>query len=93
MKILCISMYMIIGGLTFSACSSLSFNYKWRILNYEASVIQGTTPDDDQPLEICKKDASGYKCVVIMMDEFFRLKGDKEKCDADLDTLQRTCNQ
>lgn len=78
-------------GLIFSACTTLAFNYRYYVLNFESQTLQGKTASEDQPLEICKHDQSGYKCIVVPIDEFFKLKADYLKQQIRIDELQRNC--
>jgi len=78
-------------GAVLSACTTLAFNYRYYVLNYENQTLQAKNPRDDQPLEVCKHDQSGYKCIVIQIDEFFRLKADHQKMQIKIDELERNC--
>lgn len=61
----------------FFACAS--FPYKWGVLNLEDYKIQ--YKNNDRSLDICKRnDAGEFTCIIIEIDEFFRLKEDYEKC-------------
>lgn len=81
----------LIFGLIFSACTSIAFNYRYYVLNYENQTLQAKNPRDDQPLEVCKHDQSGYKCIVLNIDEFFRLKSDYLKQQIRIQELEREC--
>jgi hypothetical protein len=81
----------LIVGLIFSACTTLAFNYRYYVLNFESQTLQGKTANEDQPLEICKHDQSGYKCIVVPIDEFFRLKSDHLKQQIRIQELEREC--
>lgn len=78
-------------GLVLVACAS--FSYKYYALDYQHSVLMGPTPADDLPLSVCQGDAqSQTKCIILMIDEFYRVKGDLEKCQSQLSSCQKRCN-
>lgn len=68
-------MVLVLGVLT--ACSTLAFNYKYYGLsahNYDGRLL-AVKPEDDLSLKMCEpNDQYHGKCVVIMADEFFRMK-------------------
>jgi hypothetical protein len=69
----------LVVGLTPWGCASISFPYHFYNLqpvSYEGSLL-GPTPADDLPLSICTPDASSQgKCVVMISEQFFKLKAD-----------------
>jgi hypothetical protein len=77
-------------GLVLMACAS--FSYKYYALDYQHAMLLGKTPADDLPLSVCQGDAqSATKCMVLTIDEFYRVKSDLEKCQSDLISCQKRC--
>lgn len=77
--------YLILALITFGfmACAT-SFPYKWyglQLPNYDQGKLLGEDEDDDLPIRVCKPDEQiKGKCVVVLIDEFDRLKSDHVQC-------------
>lgn len=81
-------------ALTISACGSISFFYKFYVFDYENNILLGPTSNDDLKTEICSKNPDNkYKCVVMKIDEFFKLKSDYEKSKNKIVELERRLSQ
>lgn len=79
-------------GLT--ACGSISFIYKFYVYDYENNMLRGAKPSDDLKTEVCAKIPDNkYKCVVMNLDEFYRLKIDYEKQKQRIINLERQLSQ
>jgi hypothetical protein len=68
------------------ACSG--FGYKYYVLNLEDGILQGPKKKDDLPIKVCAKTVEGYECVVLKINEFFRLKQDYETVKEQLKACQ-----
>lgn len=68
-------MILILGMLT--ACASLSFNFKsygLQAQNYDGKLL-AAKPENDLSLKMCEpNDQYHGKCVVMMADEYYRMK-------------------
>ena len=78
-------------GFAASSCTTLAFNYQSYVIHLEEGTLQGAAPKDDLSLSDCKHDDQGYHCMAMMIPEFYRLRGDKLKCDLDLTNCQKNC--
>lgn len=76
-------------GASLSACAS--FAYRFYVLNLEDQSLQGPSEKDDLPISVCAKNAEGYQCVTLKIDEFYRLKANYEKQEKRIEELERQC--
>ena len=84
----------ILFSLAISACGSLKkFLYKFYIYDYEQGILKGPREADDLNASICAYQSGEYQCIVMKIDEFYRLKTDKEKADRRIDELERNCGR
>lgn len=84
----------LIFAIGITACGSINFFYKYYVYDYENNMLRGAKPSDDLKTEVCSKIPDNkYKCVVMTMDEFFRLKTDYEKQKQKIINLERQLNQ
>lgn len=49
-------------------------NYSFYILDLQSKTLNGPTPDDDLPLLTTCWTDENYKCVVMITDEFYKMK-------------------
>lgn len=68
------------------ACSG--FSYRYYAWDYQHKTLVGHTQADDLPESHCDNADGKTKCIVTDLSEFFRLKGDMEKLQADLKACQ-----
>lgn len=70
----------LILGITLVGCSAWSYRYYGLDLpSYEGKLL-GPKPEQDKPFSVCKPDdVMKGKCVVMIQDEFFRMKQDYEE--------------
>jgi len=65
--------------ITLLACGT-TFSYKWygiELPDYSKGNLIGEKPKDDLPIKVCEPDDQEKgKCVVLLVDEFDRLKSD-----------------
>ena len=81
-------------AVSLSACGSLKFFYKFYVFDYENNMLRGPKESDDLKTEVCSKlPDNKYKCVVMRLDEFYRLKTDYEKQKSKIIDLERQLNQ
>ena len=80
--------------LSFAACGS-TFSYKWYGLSlphYDHGSLLDEKPEGDLPISVCEPDEVGAgKCVVILTDEFERMKADLEVLKVQLEDCQKRC--
>lgn len=64
------------GLLLLVSCAAFPYRYYGiQVENWEKGKLLGEEEKDDLPLKVCKPDeASQGKCVVMMVDEFHRLR-------------------
>lgn len=79
-------------ALSISACGTIQFLYKYYVFDYEAQVLRGPKPKDDLNANVCSYVNNEYHCVVMKLDEFYRLKSDYLKMGSKLEELERRCN-
>lgn len=80
----------ILVALSISACGSLKFFYKFYIFDYENNMLRGSVESEDLKTDICAKNPDNkYKCVVMKIPDFYRLKTDYEKQKQRIVTLER----
>lgn len=80
-------------SITIAACANIKFFYKYYVYNYEEQILQGPKPIDDLPASVCSYTNDEYQCVVMKVDEFFRLKSDYEKKVLRIQELERNCGR
>lgn len=81
-------------AMSISACGSLrNFLYKFYVYNYERGILQGPKPQDDIPANVCSLVNGEYQCIVMKIDEFYRLKTEYEKRGQRIIELERSCGR
>lgn len=69
-----------------------AFQYHWyglEAVSYDGKLL-GPKPENDIPLATCAPDAQNHgKCVVMLVDEFDRLKQDYERMQIELKNCQQ----
>lgn len=82
-------------GFLISACAGVSWNYKYYgmdLVSYDGTLL-GKTPADDLSFHLCQPDDKVKgKCVVMLVDEFERLRMDKAREDEQLKDCQKNCH-
>lgn len=78
-------------AVSISACGTFKFIYKYYVYDYEAQVLRGPDPKDDIESKVCSLVNGEYQCVVMKVDEFYRLKADHLKHLQKIEELQRAC--
>jgi len=77
-----------------SACGTTKFIYRFFIFDYENNMLRGPKPSDDLKSDICSKIPDDkYKCVVMKISEFYKLKTDYEKQKERIIQLERQVSQ
>lgn len=89
LKVFAVSLCLILFG-----CGMASFNYTVYGLNaksYEGT-LQAHNPKDDLPLSACAPEGKkSGKCVVVLANEYYRLKNDYLATKQALIDLQKKC--
>lgn len=80
-------------ALSLSACGTFKFIYKYYVYDYEAKVLRGPKPVDDLNDSVCSYSNQEFQCVVMRMEEFYKLKKDHLELLQKIDELQRTCKK
>jgi hypothetical protein len=82
-------------GVTVSACvASVEFPYHYYALDADSysGSLKGPSKTDDLLLKMClPTDKEKAPCLVMFTSAFLRLKEAHEKCQIELDAIQRTC--
>jgi len=78
-------------AISVSACGTFKFLYKYYVYDYEAQVLRGPEPKADVESKVCSLTNGEYQCVVMKVDEFYRLKSDHLKMLEKIDRLERSC--
>ncbi len=81
-------------AISISACGSLrNFLFKFYVFNFESGILQGPREQDDLPINVCARTQNEYQCIVMKIDEFYRLKTEYEKRGQRIEELERNCGR
>lgn len=79
-------------GLILSACVASTFPYKYYALDADSYTgsLKGPTTSEDLLMTMCRPtDSDKAPCLVMFTSAFLRLKESYQKCQVDLETLQK----
>lgn len=85
----------IILGFLLVGCAGFTFPYAYYGMNlmdscYDHGDLLGKTAADDQPVSLCKPDEKVKgKCVVMLADPFYNMKGDYLDCKQKLSDCEK----